>query len=301
MDEHEWLAERFQAHRAHLRTVAYRLLGSPGDADDAVQEAWLRVSRADTSGVENMGGWLTTVVSRVCLNMLQSRKSRREESLGTHLPEPPAPNDAITDPEHEAVLADSVGLALLVVLETLSPAERVAFVLHDMFDLPFHEIAPIVGRTPAAARKLASRARLRVRGAEPDPDADLNRRRQIVDAFLAASRGGDFQALLELLDPGVVLRADNAAVQASAARRAASAPELAPEVRGAAAVAEMFKGRAAAAQPALVNGTPGLAWAPGGQARAVLSFAIDRGKIIGIDVIADPESIRKLDLTLLGD
>jgi RNA polymerase sigma-70 factor (ECF subfamily) len=301
MDEHEWLAERFQAHRAHLRTVAYRLLGSPGDADDAVQEAWLRVSRADTSGVENMGGWLTTVVSRVCLNMLQSRKSRREESLGTHLPEPPAPNDAVTDPEHEAVLADSVGLALLVVLETLSPAERVAFVLHDMFDLPFHEIAPIVGRTPAAARKLASRARLRVRGAEPDRDADLSRQRSIVDAFLAASRGGDFQALLQLLDPGVILRVDNAAVQASAAGRAGDAPELAPQVRGAAGVAETFKGRAAAAQPALLNGAPGLAWAPGGQARAVLSFTIDRGKIIEINLIADPESIRKLDLTLLGE
>ena len=228
MDEHDWLAERFEANRTHLRAVAYRMLGSLSEADDAVQEAWLRLSRSDTSGVENLGGWLTTVVARVCLDMLRSRKSRREEPLGAHVPEPIVSREDGIDPEHEALLADSVGLALLVVLETLAPAERLAFVLHDMFAVPFDEIAPIVGRSPAAARQLASRARRRVQGAATAPDADLTRQREVVDAFLAASRGGDFDALLAVLDPDVVLRADRAAVQAGASR----------EVRGAAAVAE---------------------------------------------------------------
>src|SRR5213594_1115757 len=240
MNQHDWMAEQFEAHRQRLRTVAYRMLGSQSEADDAVQETWLRLSRADTSGVENLGGWLTTVVGRVCLDMLRSRKSRREHPLDTTVIEPAA------DPEHEAVMADSIGLALLVVLETLSPAERVAFVLHDMFGMPFDEIAPIVGRSEVATRQLASRARRRVQGAGPVSDTDIASRRKIVDAFLAASRGGDFGALLSLLDPDVVLRADDAAVLIGAGR----------EVRGAQEVARTFAGRARVAQPALVDGAP---------------------------------------------
>ena len=290
MDEHEWLAERFEANRTHLRAVAYRMLGSRTEADDAVQEAWLRLSRSGTSGVENLRGWLTTVVARVCLDMLRSRKSRRERPLGADVPEQIASREDGIDPEHEALLADSVGLALLVVLETLTPAERVAFVLHDMFDLPFDEIAPIVGRSPAAARQLASRARRRVQGAATVPDADRTRRREVVDAFLAASRGGDLVALLALLDPDVVLRADPAAVQAGAEE----------EVRGATAVAKTFSGRARAAQPALVNGVTGLVWAPGGKPRVVFGFTIERGKIVEIDLVADPERVRELDLVVLN-
>jgi len=208
MTESEWLAERFQEHRGHLRAVAYRMLGSLTEADDAVQEAWLRLSRTDTSDVENLGAWLTTVVARVCLNILQSRRSRREEPLDTFVPDPVVSRDDEVGPEDQALLADSVGLALLVVLETLTPAERLAFVLHDMFDVPFDEIAPIVGRSPEAARQLASRARRRVEGAAPVPDPDLHRQREVVDAFLAATRSGDFDALLSVLDPDVVLRAD---------------------------------------------------------------------------------------------
>jgi RNA polymerase sigma factor (sigma-70 family) len=283
MDEHDWLAERFEAHRSHLRTVAYRMLGSATEADDAVQEAWLRLSRSDTSEVENLGGWLTTIVARVSLNMLRSRSSRREEPLDGRLAEPDP-----SDPEHEAVVADSVGLALLVVLDTLTPAERVAFVLHDMFDLPFDEIAPIVGRSPVAARKLASRARHRVRaGGTPDPDA--TRQREIVDAFLAASRGGDFEALVALLDPDVVLRSDAAAMKIGS-------PD---EVRGATAVAGTFSGRAQAARPALVDGLAGIAWAPGGRPRVVFDFTVHDGKVVEIETIADPERLRDLDVTLL--
>jgi RNA polymerase sigma-70 factor, ECF subfamily len=288
MDQRDWLAERFEAHRAHLRAVAYRMLGSPSEADDAVQEAWLRLSRSDPREVENLGGWLTTIVARVSLNMLQSRKSRREELVGEHMPEPIASREAGGDPEHEALLADSVGLALLVVLDTLAPAERLAFVLHDMFAVPFDEIAPIVGRSPAAARQLASRARRRVHGAAV-PDADLTRQREAVNAFLAASRGGDFEALLAVLDPNVVVRADPAAVQAGAPK----------EVRGAEAVAGTFSGRARAAQPALINGAAGAVWAPGGRPRVVFGFTIMRGKIVAIDMLADPEHLRELDLTLL--
>jgi RNA polymerase sigma factor (sigma-70 family) len=291
MDEHQLLAERFEANRTHLRAVAYRMLGSINEADDAVQEAWLRLSRSGPSGVENLGGWLTTVVARVCLDILRSRKSRREEPLATHLPDPIASREDGSDPEHEALLADSVGLALLVVLEKLTPAERLAFVLHDMFTVPFDEIAPIVGRSPAAARQLASRARRRVQGAAAVPDADLTRRREVVDAFLAASRGGDFNALVALLDPDVVLRADRAAVRAGASS----------EVRGAAAVAGTFSGRARFAQPALVNGAVGAVWAPGGRPRVVFSFTITRGKIVGIDLLADPERLRQLDLAVLND
>jgi RNA polymerase sigma-70 factor, ECF subfamily len=288
MEEHEWLAERFEENRTHLVAMAYRMLGSPSEADDAVQEVWLRLSRSDTSGVDNLGGWLTTVIARVCLDMLRSRRSRREEPLGEHLPDPIVSREDAVDPEHEALLGDSVGLALIVVLETLAPAERVAFVLHDMFDLPFDEIAPIVGRSPTAARQLASRARRRVQGAKV-PDADFTRRREVVDAFLAASRGGDFDALLAVLDPDVVVRADGAAVRAGASR----------EVRGAAAVAETFSGRARAAQPALVNGAVGLVWAPGGRPRVAFDFTMRGGKIVEIDLIADPEHLRQLDVSVL--
>ncbi len=251
MGSNDWLAERFEATRPHLRSVAYRMLGSSSEADDAVQEAWLRVSRAGTDGVENLGGWLTTIVGRVCLDMLRSRRSRGEEPV----PEPPSGVEAdVPDPEAEALLGESVGLALLVVLETLAPAERVAFVLHDLFGVPFEEIGPIVSRSPAAARQLASRARRRVRGARADPDE--RRQRAVVDAFLAASREGDFEALLAVLDPEVVARSDGAGVLSGAA-----------ETVGAEAVARIFVGRAKAARPALVGGRPGLAWLQGGQVR----------------------------------
>ncbi len=291
MGEQDWLAERFEENRTHLRKVAYRMLGSLSEADDAVQESWLRLSRSGTRGVENLGGWLTTVVARVCLDMLRSRKSRREEPLGAHVPEPTVSLKDGTDPEHEVLLADSVGLALLVVLETLAPAERVAFVLHDMFELPFDEIAAIVGRSQAAARQLASRARRRVRGAATVSDADLARQREVIHAFFAASRGGDFAALLALLDPDVVLRADGAAVHMGAAK----------EVRGAAAVAGTFSGRARFAQPALVNGAVGAVWAPRGRPRVVFGFTMTRGKIVAIDILADPARLRELELAVLND
>ena len=287
MNQHEWLAERFEANRNRLRAVAYRMLGSTSEADDAVQEAWLRLSRSGTSGIDNLAGWLTTVVARVCLDMLRARKARREEPLEAHAPEQMSQAESV-DPEHEVLLAESVGLALLVVLETLAPAERVAFVLHDMFAVPFDEIAPIVGRSPAAARQLASRARRRVQGTAPVPDADPGRQREVVDAFLAASRGGDFDALLAVLDPDVVLRADPAAVRTGALR----------EVRGATAVANTFSGRARAAQPALINGAVGLVWAPGGRPRVVFSVTMSRGKIVEIEMIADPERLRQLDLSI---
>jgi RNA polymerase sigma factor (sigma-70 family) len=293
-DEAKWLVERFEAHRTHLRGVAYQMLGSLSEADDAVQETWLRLSRADTSSVENLGGWLTTVVARVCLDMLRGRKSRREEPLDAHVPEPIVSHEDGIDPEQETLLADSVGLALLVVLETLAPAERVAFVLHDMFDLPFDEIAPIVGRSPAAARQLASRARRRVRGGATVPDGDLTRQREVVDAFLDASRGGDFDALLAVLDPDVVLRADRSAVPAGASR----------EVRGALAGAKgalAYSRRARFAQPALVNGAVGIVVAPRGRLFGVLGFTIARGRIVEIEVIADPERLRQLDLAVLND
>jgi RNA polymerase sigma factor (sigma-70 family) len=290
MDDQEWLAQGFEANRAHLRAVAYRMLGSPSEADDAVQEAWLRLSRSDTGGIENLGGWLTTVVARVCLNMLSARSSRREEPLGVHLPDPAAgPEDGI-DPEQEALLADSVGPALLVVLDALTPAERLAFVLHDLFAVPFDEIAAILGRSPAATRQLASRARRRVQGSAPDPAADRRRQRAVVDAFLAASRGGDFEALVALLDPDVVLRADHAAAQSGAAG----------ELRGAQAVAGTFSGRARFARPALVDGAAGAVWAPGGRPRVVFGFTIAAGRIVEIELLADPERVRQVDLEILG-
>jgi RNA polymerase sigma factor (sigma-70 family) len=296
MAEHdEWLAERFEGHRARLRGVAYRMLGSTGEADDAVQEAWLRLSRSGAGGIENLGGWLTTVVARVCLNMLRSRRSRREEPLEGPLGEPldaRVPDPIVgradgADPEQEALLADGVGLALLVVLETLTPAERLAFVLHDTFGMPFAEIAPIVGRSPAATRQLASRARNRVRGAAPAPETDRASQRKVVDAFLAASRGGDFDALLAVLDPDVVLRADNGAAGASRL------------VRGARAVANQaltYSRLAPFSRPALVNGAPGAVTAPGGVPRAVMGFTVAGGRIVEIDILADPERLSRLDL-----
>jgi RNA polymerase sigma-70 factor (ECF subfamily) len=291
VNDHDWLAERFEAHRPHLRAVAYRMLGSASEADDAVQEAWLRLDRADTSEVENLGGWLTTVVARLCLDMLRARTSRREEPVGAHLPDPIAsPQDGI-DPEREALLAEGIGLALLVVLDTLTPAERVAFVLHDMFAMPFDQVAAVVGRSPAAAKMLASRARRRVQGTAAVPDPDLTRQRAVVDAFLAASRGGDFGALLAVLDPAVVVRADRAAVLAGADR----------EVRGAPAVADTFSGRARLARPALVDGAAGAVWAPGGRPRVVFAFTIAGGRIVEIDLLADPERLRQLDLAVLDD
>ena len=299
MDEHDdWLAQRFEENRTHLRTVAYRMLGSISEADDAVQEAWLRLSRSDTSGIENLGGWLTTVVGRVCLNMLRSRRSRREEPLGdppgTRVPDPIASRADGLDPEHEALLADSVGLALLVVLETLAPAERLAFVLHDMFAVPFEEIAPIAGRSPTAARQLASRARRRVQGAATSADAGLACQREAVDAFLAASREGDFEALLAVLDPDVVLRIDGGAVRAGLSR----------EVRGVRAVAEQtltFSRLSPFVRPALVNGAAGVVVAPRGRPFAVMGFTVRRGKIVEIDVLADPARLRQLDLAVLDD
>ena len=289
MQDHDWLTERFEANRTNLRAVAHRMLGSVNEADDAVQEAWLRLSRADTSDVENLGGWLTTVVARVCLDMLRSRASRREEPLTPRLPESIAPDGGGVDPEHEAVVADSVGLAMLVVLDTLAPAERVAFVLHDMFAVPFDEIAPIVGRSLEATRQLASRARRRVQGATTDPAADRARQRSVVDAFLAAAREGRFEALLELLDPDVVLRADPAAVQMGT-------PE---ELRGARVVAEMFSGRARAARPALVDGAVGLVWMQRGRPHMVFGFTIADGTVVRIELVADPGRIGELDLTVL--
>jgi RNA polymerase sigma factor (sigma-70 family) len=295
VDEHKWLAKRFEENRPRLRAVAYRMLGSLSEADDAVQEAWVRLSRADTSSVENLGGWLTTVVGRVCLDMLRSRRSRREEPLDQHsggrVPGPIVNREGAIDPEHEALLADSVGLALLVVLETLTPAERLAFVLHDMFAVPFAEISPIVGRSPNATKMLASRARRRVRGAAEVPDSDPAHQREVVDAFLAASRGGDFGALLAVLDPDVVLRADGAAVRAGASR----------EVRGARAVADTFFGRARFARPALVNGAIGAVWAPGGRPRVAFCFTVVGGKIVEIEVVADPARLSGLDLAVLED
>src|SRR5215211_7707288 len=294
MDEHDFLAEQFEENRTHLRAVAYRMLGSISEADDALQEAWLRLSRSCTSGVENLGGWLTTVVARICLDMLRSRSSKREEPLGVRVPEPIVSREGGIDPEHEALLADSVGLALLVVLETLSPAERLAFVLHDMFGVPFEEIASIVGRSPGAARQLASRARRRVRGAAISADAGLACQREAVDAFLAASREGDFEALLAVLDPDVVLRIDGGVVRAGLSR----------EVRGVRAVAEQtltFSRLSPFVRPALVNGAAGVVVAPRGRPFAVMGFTVRRGKIVEIDVLADPARLRQLDLAVLDD
>ena len=286
MTEADLLADQFEANRAHLRAVAYRMLGSVSEADDAVQEAWLRLSRADAAAIGNLGGWLTTVVGRVCLDMLRARRTRNEQPMGDRLPEPIVDAEAGVDPEHEALLADSVGLALLVVLETLSPAERLAFVLHDMFAVPFDEIAPIVGRSPDAARQLASRGRRRVRGTPSMPDTDLERQREVVRAFLAAARGGDFEGLLTLLDPDVVLRVDRGG-------------RTLTEVVGARTVADRalgFARLARFARPALVNGAAGFVVAVRGRPLAVSGFTVVGGRIARIDLLADRARLRRMDL-----
>jgi RNA polymerase sigma-70 factor (ECF subfamily) len=290
VDDKALLADRFESNLTHLRAVAYRMLGSVSEADDAVQEAWLRLNRTDTAAVENLGGWLTTVVGRVSLNMLRSRETRREEPIGPHVPEPIVDPEDGTAPEHEALLADSVGLALLVVLEELSPAERLAFVLHDVFDVPFEEIAPIVERSPDAARQLASRARRRVRGA-PQPDADLDTQREVVDAFLAAARDGDFDALVAVLDPDVVLHAD-------------FGPARLREVRGAETVARQalsYSEMGLLIRPALINGAVGIVTFRDGEPFSVGGYTIRNRKIVEIDFLADPERLRQLNLTMLDD
>jgi len=292
MTEKDILAERFEANRSHLRSVAYRMLGSRTEADDALQEAFLRLMRADTSGVDNFAGWLTTVVARVCLDTLRERKTRREVPANGEVEALPAADN----PEREKLIADSVGVAMLVVLETLTPAERVAFVLHDIFNVSFDEIAPVVGRSPAAARQLASRGRRRVQGAPARPEADRARQREVVGAFLAASRNGDFAALLAILDPDVVLRADGPAVRVSVARAGQGMPALAPEIRGLDAVANIFRGRARAAQPALLDGEAGLVFAHGGKPRMLIDFVLENGRIVEISMIADPEHIAARDV-----
>ena len=295
MDENQCLADRFEEHRPHLRAAAYRMLGSLSEADDAVQDAWLRVSRAGAGDVENLGGWLTTSVARVCLNVLRSRSTRREVSLDGHLTDPVVSVERARQPEEEAVLADSVGLALLVVLDTLTPVERLAFVLHDMFQLPFSEIAPMVGRSPEAARQLASRARRRIKGAQlPAPDPDLARQREVVDAFFRATRGGDFDRLVALLDPDVVLRSDYGG-------RRPSAPKV---IHGAAAVARQAQLGAlpgAELHPALVNGTAGMVITVHGRPFAVMGFTVVDGKIIEIDAIADPERVGRIAAAVLSE
>jgi RNA polymerase sigma-70 factor (ECF subfamily) len=294
VDQAQWLAQRFEQDRPHLRAVAYRLLGSLSEADDAVQEAWLRLSRSGVSGVDNLTGWLTTVVGRVCLDMIRSRAARREEPLAVHVPDPIISREDAADPEHQALLAESVGLALLVVLQTLGPAERLAFVLHDMFAVPYDQIAGIIGRSPNAARLLASRARRRVRAAAAAPDPDLARQRQVVDAFLTASHEGDFGALVALLDPDVVVRADYGTVPVGASR----------QVRGAHTVAEQalsFSRLIPFARPALVNGTAGVVVTRGGQPVTLMGFTVRHGKITEIDILADPARLRQLGLRVPSD
>jgi RNA polymerase sigma factor (sigma-70 family) len=295
MDENEWLANQFEAHRPHLRAVAYRMLGSLTDADDAVQDTWLRVSRVGANDVHNLGGWLTTIVARVSLNMLRARNARREAALGDQLPDPVISPDGVRQPEDQAVLADSVSLALLVVLETLSPAERLVFVLHDMFGLPFEEIAPMVDRSPAAARQLASRARRRVKGVEiPTPDHDLARQREVVEAFFRAARGGDFDALVAVLDPDVVLRADFGGRRPAAPKITHGAPAVAQQALiGALPGAELH--------PALVNGTAGVVVTVRGRHFAIMGFTVTNGKIIEIDAIADPERVQRIAAAVLRE
>jgi RNA polymerase sigma factor (sigma-70 family) len=291
MDERDRLAEQFEEHRGHLRAVAYKMLGSLSEADDAVQESWLRLSRSDASEVENLRAWLTTVVARVALNVLRSRRTRGEEPLDVRVPDPVVTADDGTQPEHEALLADSVGLALLVVLDTLGPAERLAFVLHDMFGVPFDEIAGMVDRSPAAARQLASRARRRVQGAAPVPDADLAAQRRVVDAFFAAARHGDFDALVAVLHPDVVSRGDGGPGASAVARGA----------RDVAARALTFARLAPFVRPALVNGAAGAVVAPRGEPFSVMGFTVVGGRIVEIDAITDPARLRALDLAVLDD
>jgi len=290
MSDGEWLERRFAENRAHLRKVAFRMLGSPAEADDAVQETWVRLARADAAAVENLGGWLTTVVARVCLDMLRTRRTRREEPLA--LP------DGAGDPARELELADSIGPALLVLLETLAPAERVAFVLHDLFELPFDEIATIVGRSPTAARQLASRARRRIRRGSIETRVDRDRQREVVGAFLAASRDGNFDALLSVLDPAAVLYADEAALRAAAANAGRGAPALAAELHGAAPIADTFKGRARGAQPALIDGEPGAVWAVGGTPRGAFLFVFEGEKIVEIELVVEPDRLAELAIEI---
>jgi len=292
MDEREWLAERFEEKRAHLRAVAYRMLGSVAEADDAVQEAWLRLSRSGANGIENLGAWLTTVVARVSLDMLRSRRSKREESLDTHKLEPVTKSESRPDPEHEALMADSVSLALLVVLDRLTPAERLAFVLHDMFAVSFDEIAPMIGRSPAAARQLASRARRRVQGKAERPVADLSQQREVVTAFLTAVRTGDFDGLVAVLDPDVAIRIDEAA----------AVPGTPREIRGArnwAKGAVSFSRGARFAEPMLVDGTVGLIFAPRGRLLRVLQFVFEHGKIAEVYIVGEPARLREFNLAVL--
>jgi RNA polymerase sigma factor (sigma-70 family) len=295
MPESDFLAEGFERNRPRLRAVAYRMLGSLAEADDAVQEAWLRFSQADSDDVDNLGAWLTTIVARISLNMLRSRNTRREEPLDVHVPDPVISRADGTNPEEQALLADSVGLALNVVLETLTPAERLAFVLHDMFGMPFEEIAPLAGRTPATARQLASRARRRVRGADLQaPEPDIARQREVVDAFFAAAHGGDFDALVAVLDPDVVARIDGGTAY----------PEVSGVLHGAAAVARntlAIASSAAPKRPVLVNGAAGVVVIAGGQLFAVMGFTVSGGKITEIDSIVDPGRLRHFDLSVLGD
>ncbi|GGR13888.1 sigma-70 family RNA polymerase sigma factor [Streptomyces netropsis] len=296
MSENDLLARRFEEHRPHLRAVAYRMLGSLGDVDDAVQETWLKLSRSDVTAVENLGGWLTTVIGRVCLDMLRSRTTRRESPLHdddgqVRLPDPVISGPDGLDPEQEILLADSVGIALLVVLETLAPAERLAFVLHDMFAVPFDEIAPVLGRTSASTRQLASRARRRVQGAAPAPDTDLAHRRRIVDAFLAASRGGDFDALVAVLDPEIVARSDGGTLRPGVIRRGAA---------DVASQAITFARFAEAAHPALVNGTPGVVAVAEGRVISVMAFTVQGDRITTLDILTDPERLARIDLSVLG-
>lgn len=289
MNETDWLASMFEQNRPHLRKVAYRMLGSPNEADDAIQEAWLRLGRADAGAIQNLGGWLTTVVARVCLDMLRSRKARREDAFPAQLPEAPAEGG-------DALLAETLAPALLVLLETLTPAERVAFVMHDLFDLPFEEVAAIVGRSEAAARQLASRARRRVRGVEATEHADAARRRELVDAFLAASRDGNFEALLAVLAPDVVFRADALAVRTAAATGWGRGVELATEARGARRIATLFEGKARGARPALVDGEPGAVWIAGGKLRSAFVFTIAGDKIAEIAIVMEPAALAALDV-----
>lgn len=292
------LASEFEANRPRLHSVAYRMLGSITEAEDAVQETWIRLSRSDPHSIDNLAGWLTTVISRVCLGVLRSRRTRREEPVG-QLDDGDIEEPGAEQPEQRAILADTMGPALLLVLDALGPSERLAFVLHDLFGMPFEDIAPIVGRTPAAARQLASRARRRVQGSDEAHPADIRRQQEVVEAFLAASRRGDFEALLTLLDPDVVLRADRAAVKAATANREKGAPLLEAQVRGGRAVANALVGRAQAAQPALIEGSPGAVWAPGGRPRAIFAFRVIGDTIAEIEIVTDPAAVRALHVTLL--
>ena len=293
MDERDWLVEQFESHRTHLRAVAYRMLGSVGEAEDAVQEAWLRLSRSDADTIDNLGGWLTTVVARICLNVLRSRRTHPEAPLDVHIPDPIISRDNGIDPEQEALLADSVGLALLVVLDTLTPAERLAFVLHDMFAVPFEDVATIAGRSPQAVRQLASRARRRVQGAPTVPDGDIKRQREVVDAFFAAARGGDFDALVAVLDPDVEIRSEGGAARPGATRFIRGATEVA-------ASAISFAVPSLSLHPVLVNGAAGVVVVgPGERPFAVMAFTVVDGKIAAINALADPERLAQLDLAAI--